>query len=391
MAERPHDIALFGATGFTGRLTAEYLARHAPPETRWALAGRRRDRLERLREELCEANPQCGDLDLVEADVNDDASLGELAESARVVVTTVGPYTNYGEPLVAACASAGTDYVDLTGEPEFVDRMWLRHHDRAQASGARLVHSCGFDSIPHDLGAYHAVQQLPAGAPIRLEGFVAASGSFSGGTYQSAITAFSRMRQYARVSRERRRREGEPAGRRIRAFTGRVRYDRDLERWVVPFPSIDPQVITRSARAVDRYGPDFAYGHYLQLKNLPTVVGLAGGATGLMALAQLPPARDWLLGRKGAGEGPTPEQRAKGWFRVRFAGQSDGRRVVTEVSGGDPGYGETSKLLAESALCLAHDSLPETAGQVTPAAAMGEALLGRLQAAGIEFRVLEPG
>ena len=265
MAEHPHDIALFGATGFTGRLTAEYLARHAPPETRWALAGRRREKLEQLRDELCDANPQCGDLDLVVADVEDDASVHELAQGARVVVTTVGPYTSYGEPLVAACASAGTDYVDLTGEPEFVDRMWLRYHDRAQASGARIVHSCGFDSIPHDLGAYHAVLQLPADAPIRLEGFVAAGGSLSGGTYQSAITAFSRMRQYARVSRERRRREGSPEGRRVRAFTGRARHDRDLGRWVVPFPSIDPQVITRSARAVDRYGPDFSYGHYLQL------------------------------------------------------------------------------------------------------------------------------
>jgi short subunit dehydrogenase-like uncharacterized protein len=235
------------------------------------------------------------------------------------------------------------------------------------------------------------VRQLPEDVPIRLEGFVAASGSFSGGTYQSAITALSRLPQYARVSRERRRREAKPEGREVRAFTGRVRYDRELGRWVVPFPSIDPQVITRSARAVERYGPDFAYGHYLQLKNLPSVVGLAGGVAGLMAVAQVPPARDWLLGRKGSGEGPTPEQRANGWFRVRFAGEGDGQRVVTEVSGGDPGYGETSKLLAEAALCLAHDSLPDTAGQVTPAAAMGDALTDRLRRAGIEFRVLEPG
>jgi short subunit dehydrogenase-like uncharacterized protein len=197
------------------------------------------------------------------------------------------------------------------------------------------------------------------------------------------------MRHYAGVSRERRRREREPADRKVRAFIGRVRYHRDLRRWVVPFPSIDPQVITRSARAVERYGPDFAYGHYLQLKNLPTVVGLAGGVTGLMALAQIPPAREWLLERRASGEGPTPEQRAKGWFRVRFAGEADGRQVATEVSGGDPGYGETSKLLAEAALCLAHDPLPPTAGQVTPVAAMGDALLSRLQAAGIEFRVLD--
>jgi short subunit dehydrogenase-like uncharacterized protein len=326
---------------------------------------------------------------LLHADVGDPASLGEVAAAARVVITTVGPYIRYGEPLVAACAEAGTDYVDLTGEPEFVDLMYVRYHTRALETGARIVHSCGFDSIPHDLGAYFTVTQLPEGVPIRLEGFVSAGGKPSGGTFHSAVTGFSRFRETAKASGERRKLEPRPEGRRVRAIRGTPRHEHAVGAWVLPLPTIDPQVVRRSARALDRYGPDFSYGHYVAVKRLPAAVGLVGGVAGLFALSQLPPTRNLLLGRLQPGEGPTPEQRAKGWFKVRFVGEGGGRRVVTEVAGGDPGYGETSKMLAESALCLAHDDLPTTAGEVTTAVAMGDALTERLRRAGITFTVLE--
>jgi short subunit dehydrogenase-like uncharacterized protein len=161
---------------------------------------------------------------------------------------------------------------------------------------------------------------------------------------------------------------------------------------VVPFPTIDPQTVLRSARALDRYGPDFTYSHYAVLKRLPVVCGFAAGAGTMVALAQLPPTRNLLLKLKDPGDGPTPEQREKGWFKVRFiarAGSPDsGRELVTEVTGGDPGYGETSKMLAESALSLAQDPLPERAGQLTPAVAMGQSLIDRLQAAGIKFGIV---
>jgi len=388
-ADRPHDLVLFGATGFTGGLTAEYLARHVPPDTRWALAGRNRDKLEALRGRLASANPAWAELPLLHADAENPASLSEAARAARVVITTVGPYIRYGEPLVAACTEAGTDYVDLTGEPEFVDLMYVRHHARAVETGARIVHACGFDSIPHDLGAYFTVKQLPEGVPIRLEGFVRAGGRPSGGTFHSAVTGFSRIRETATAARERRKLEPRPEGRRVRAIRGTPRYDRSLGAWLLPLPTIDPQIVRRSARALDRYGPDFSYGHYVAVKRLPAAVGIVGGVAGLFTLAQLPPTRNWLLGRLQPGEGPSPGQREKGWFKVRFVGEGGGRRVVTEVAGGDPGYGETSKMLAESALCLARDDLPRTAGQLTTAVAMGDALVERLERAGITFTVLE--
>ena len=158
--DRDLDLVLFGATGFTGALTAEYLAEHAPGGLRWAIAGRNPEKLARVRDRLAAIDASLADLELLHADVDDAASLADVARRARVVITTVGPYLTHGEPLVAACAEAGTDYVDLTGEPEFVDRMYVAHHATAQRTGARLVHACGFDSIPHDLGAYFTVQQL---------------------------------------------------------------------------------------------------------------------------------------------------------------------------------------------------------------------------------------
>src|SRR3954468_6256929 len=302
MADREHDIVLLGATGFTGALTAQYLAEHAGDGVRWALAGRNRAKLEALSERLGVVVP------LLHADVTDDASLRSVAESARVVITTVGPYVTYGEPLVAACAEAGTDYVDLTGEPEFVDRMYLRHHERAVASGARIVHACGFDSIPHDLGVLFTVQQLPEGVPLEVRGYVRAGGRPSAGTYHSAITAFSRMRHASSVHKERRDAEGEPDGRRVRSIGGPgIGRAKELDAWALPMPTIDPQVVKRSATALERYGPDFAYGHYLAVKHLPAAAGIVGGVGGLFALAQVPPARSWLLGRMSSGQGPGPE------------------------------------------------------------------------------------
>ncbi len=389
MADRRFDIVLFGATGFTGGLTAEYLAANAPAETRWALAGRNMSKLEDVRRRLAATHPKAAELELLRADVNDADSVRAIAEATKVVITTVGPYIHYGEPLVAACAAAGTDYVDLTGEPEFVDAMWLAHDDAARKSGARIIHSCGFDSIPYDLGVLYTVEQLPEGVPIRIEGFVQAGGTFSGGTYHSAINAFARVRQSLQVAKQRRQREPRPQGRRVHGAAGKPHRNAVVGGWVVPFPTIDPQNVLRSAARLERYGPDFTYSHYLVTKRLPTTVGLALGAGSAVALAQLPPTRKLMLKIKDPGEGPTPEQRAKAWFRVRFAGEGGGKRVLTEVSGGDPGYGETSKMLAESALCLAHDELPETAGQVTTAVAMGDALIDRLTSAGITFRVLE--
>lgn len=383
---REYDVVLFGATGFTGALTADYLAQHAPAGLRWALAGRNREKLEAVRERL---GAGAADIPLLHADSTDPASLAAVADAARVVVTTVGPYLAHGEPLVAACAEAGTDYVDLTGEPEFVDRVYLAHHATAERTGARIVHACGFDSVPHDLGALHAVQQLAATGPVRLRGVVRSNATFSGGTFHSALGQFSRARQMRSAMQERRRAEPRPEGRKVRAVQGKPHRDPVLGHWLLPLPTIDPFVVARSGAALPAYGPDFAYSHYLGTKTLRYAAAGAVGAAAVMGAAQVPPLRSFLLRRVPAGQGPDEKRRGKSWFTVDFVAEGDGRSVHTRVSGGDPGYDETAKMLAESALCLALDDNPPTTGQVTTAQAMGDNLLARLQAAGIRFEVVE--
>ncbi|MCL8252231.1 saccharopine dehydrogenase NADP-binding domain-containing protein [Aeromicrobium fastidiosum] len=379
------DIALLGATGFTGGLTADYLGTHLPPGASWAIAGRNQAKLEAVAdrvETLGGVRPE-----IISAETGNADSMAALAGSTRVLMTTVGPYVQLGEPAVKAAAEAGIAYVDLTGEPEFVDAMWLKYHQTAQRTGARLVHACGFDSIPYDLGVLFTVEQLPEGVPLDVKGYIRAGGTASGGTYHSAIGAFSRLRQSARTAGERKRLEGRPDGRRVRGG-GTIGRGAGGRGWALPLPTIDPQIVLRSARSLERYGPEFTYSHFAQFTKLPMLAATIGGGAVLLAGAQLPPTRALLLKLKSQGDGPDEQKRASSWFSLRLIGEGGGTTVTTEVSGGDPGYTETAKMLSESALCLAFDDLPAVSGQTTTAVAMGDALITRLRDAGITFRTL---
>ncbi|MGH1562340.1 saccharopine dehydrogenase family protein [Mumia sp. DW29H23] len=371
-----YAFALLGATGFTGGLTADYLAAHAPEGASWAIAGRSRAKLDAVVARIADAGGTIPEV--VVADVTDPRSLRALAESTGVLASTVGPYALHGAPVVAACADAGTTYCDLTGEPEFVDRTWLDHHDTAVRTGARLVHACGFDSVPYDLGVLYTVRQLPPDLPITVRGYVRAGAELSGGTYQSALGAFAGYRSSRATAKERRRREGRPEGRRVRGLPERPARGASGDGWALPLPTIDPQIVLRSARALEAYGPDFAYGHYAQFRHLPTAVATTLGLGALVVGAQVPPVRRALMGAKGSGEGPSEERRARSWFRVRFEAEAGGTRLVTEAAGGDPGYTETARMLGETMMALAYDDVPEVAGQVTTAVAAGDALLARL-------------
>lgn len=388
---RTHDIVLLGATGFTGGLTASELADRAPENAKLALAGRNRAKLEATRDRLAKSAPRLADAELIVADASNAAAMRDLAASTKVLVTTVGPYVLYGDEVVAACAAEGTAYADLTGEPEFVDRTYIAHHETALASGARLVHCCGFDSIPHDLGAQFTAEQFAGDAPLHMRGYVHSEGStFSGGTLHSALTAFGRVRQTLRTSKDRvvlEKTRQVDDGRRARVET--MKPHRALGYWAAPMPTVDPVIITRSARVLPEFGPDFSYGHYAAIKRLPIAIGGALAVGTLFAGAQIPPVRRALGKITEPGDGPSERQLNTATFWVRFIGESGGRRVVTEVAGGEPGYRETSRMLAESGLSLAFDDLPDVAGQVTTAQAMGPLLRERLIRSGMTFRVLE--
>lgn len=376
------DLTLLGATGFTGALTADYLAQQLPEGARWTIAGRDAAKLDASVARIAEAGgvvPQVAKVDL-----SDEVAMRRLAEDTKVLITTVGPYLKYGEAAVKAAAETGTDYVDLTGEPQFVDQMWLGYHETARASGARLVHACGFDSIPYDLGVLYTVNQLPEDVPVHVKGYVRAAAAPSGGTYHSALNQFASFRESGRVARRRREAEGRPSDRRVRGAGGLGRTTHETG-WAVPLPTIDPQVVLRSARALDSYGPEFTYEHYAHVR---TTRMLAAGAVGVGVLglgAQIPPVRALLGKLRDPGEGPTAEARAKSWFTVDFLAEAKDTRLHTRVTGQDPGYGGTARMLGQAALCLAFDDLPEVSGQTTTAVAMGQALIDRLHPDSVRF------
>lgn len=384
--DRPYALTVFGATGFTGRLTAAYLARTIGHDVPWAIAGRSRSKLDAVRAELAAINPACEGVGVVEASVDDPSSLALMAENTAAVITTVGPYALHGIPVVEACVDRGAHYGDITGEPQFVAEVIARFDARARDKGLRVVNTCGFDSVPHDLGVLYTVGLLPRGEPISIEGFVRSTGTFSGGTWQSAIEAFSKMRQSLRSMRP----PKPAAGRVVRGGSPSFRYDVDLGAWVVPLPTIDPLVVLRSAAALDEYGPDFSYAHHAEVHSALTVAGGVVGLAALVGITQIPPAKRWLLSLKRSGEGPSESARARATFTAVFRGKAGSRTVVTRVRGGDPGHTETAKMLAESGLCLSLDAdvLPARSGVLTPAVAMGARLTERLQRAGITFEVL---
>ena len=386
---RTYDIVLFGATGFTGGLVADYLAEASLREPlRWAIAGRNRDKLAVVLERLALVKGATPPAVLL-ADVDDATALAEMAVATTVVITTVGPYAQFGEPLVKACAEAGTHYVDLTGEPHFVGRMLKRWDETARFHGARIVNCCGFESIPPDIGVLYTVNLLRQrlgesgwdGARVRVLGGVEAGGGLSGGTWHSAVGAMSEPLQVLRNWPL-----PTPGGKVGGIWTPLLREKR-WQRWAVAVPTIDPEVVRQSARLRGSdYGERFAYGHYFLSRKLWPIAAGVAAIGGIFTLAQFSPTRRWLLKQKPQGDGPGTEARAKGWFRMSFIAEAAEVSVQTEVTGGDPGYGDTAKMLAEAALCLALDrGLPKIAGVITPAAAMGEALIPRLERAGIHF------
>lgn len=412
---RRFDVVLWGATGFTGQLTAEYiLRRHAGQGLRIALAGRNMTKLERVREELAAVNAEAEAFTLLTGDSHDRASLDAIATEAEVVCTTVGPYAKYGAELVAACVEAGTDYCDLTGEPQFVRRMIDEHHERAVETGARIVHCCGFDSIPSDLGTWTMVHESKERFGVTLDEVKLITGRIKGGVSGGTIASMLQVLEDVKADRSILRKIGNPyglnpEGERRGPDQGDqkgVRYDDDLPGWTGPFvmASINTRVVRRSNALLGYpYGRDFRYSECTGTgrgpKGLMRASTLAAGMAGMMAGVAFEPTRKLLMKKlPSPGEGPSREQREAGSFLLHLIGRGRtkaGQPTIVRgrvVGKADPGYGETAKMLGESALCLALDgsALGTPGGMGTPAATMGMHLLDRLRDQGMEFIVDAP-
>lgn len=406
-----YDLVVFGATSFVGQILARYLLeRHGVGGgLKWAIAARSAGRLASLRDTL---GPAAEALPTLVADADDEVALRALCEQTRVVISTVGPYALYGSKLVKACVETGTDYCDLTGEVQWIARMLAEHEAAARKSGARIVHCCGFDSIPSDLGTYVLQQRARerfglACVRVKLRTKVM-RGGLSGGTVASLVNFVTEAARspelrrlaanpYALVT-------GDTRGLPPRQPDVRgVEYDADARCWVGPFvmAAINTRVVHRSnALAGYAYGRDFLYDEASMTgrgwRGYATGAGLAAGLGGFIALAALPPARrllqQYVLPKPG--EGPSPEQQRNGRFDLRLFGQTaEGRRLQLKVTGDrDPGYGSTAKMLGEAAVCLAQDIAKDAraGGFWTPSTIFGERLVERLEAhAGLAFEFLD--
>ena len=407
---REFDVVVQGATGFTGKLVAEYLLERygAAGELRWALGGRDRSKLERVRGEIAaETGKDASGLTLVVGDAHDEAAMTALAERTSVVCTTVGPYALYGSDLVAACARAGTHYCDLTGEVHWMQRMIEAHQDAAAGSGARLVHTCGFDSIPSDLGVFFLQREMQAqhGVPCshiqyRVQGF---SGGASGGTVASMLNMMEEAERDPEIARSARepyalnpkdQRTGPDGPERSTPV-----WDAGFGQWTAPFVMADLNTkIVRRTNALLGYawGRDFRYDEAMLMGSGPLglakATGVAAASKGAMTAFAFGRVRRALSGRlPKPGEGPSKQKREAGYFDIRLRGESRNATLRARVTGDrDPGYGSTAKMLGESAVCLAQDPLSVGGGFWTPASAMGEPLLSRLtERAGLTFDLID--
>ncbi|MEM7504131.1 MAG: saccharopine dehydrogenase NADP-binding domain-containing protein [Pseudomonadota bacterium] len=405
-----HELVIFGATSFVGQILCHHLAeRFAPNELNWAMAGRSVAKLDGLKASLPESHRG---IPSIVADAADEAALKSMVDQARVVVSTVGPYDLYGEPLVKVCAESGVDYCDLTGEVQWIRRMIAAYEDTAVASGARIVHCCGFDSLPSDLGVYflqqHAMERFGAYCERVKMRVRAMRGGASGGTIASMMNIAKQVAADPELRRELADpysicpRDSKPATRQPNVSF--AKHDADFDAWVTPFimAAINTRIVHRSNALSDyTYGKDFRYdeavltGRGVKGRAAATTAALAIGS--FMAGASMAPTR-WVLEKfvPAQGEGPSPTQQEEGFFNLLFLGKTaKGERIQVKVTGDrDPGYGSTAKMLTQAGLCLARDIDKGAApgGFPTPATIFGSKLIDRLQAhAGLTFELVDEG
>ena len=419
--KRAYTVVLYGATSFVGQITAHYLAQFlteqkpnedASHSVTWAIAGRDEDKLKKLQDEIVSKQGNKADkVAIIIANSNDEASLDAMTKQTQVLISTVGPYLKYGEPLIKFCAQNGTDYVDLTGEAIFIKDMLDKYQDTAKQSGARIVNSCGFDSIPSDLGVYFTQQQAQdkfnqACETIHMR-VKAAKGGVSGGTIASMGTIFEEVGE----DKARRKQVANPyllnddtdAPTTRQKNISKPEYDDDHKRWLAPFVMavINTRIVHRTNQLLSyEYGREFKYDEAMWMqdgvKGKLMSYGLSAGLLGFASAMMFKPSRELLSKHvlPKSGSGPSKSEQENGFFDIRFFGTTAKQDTInTKVTGDrDPGYGSTSRMLAQSALCLAQDISQEdvAGGFWTPATAMGDKLIQRLEEhAGLSFEIVD--
>ena len=372
------DIVLFGATGFTGRITAHYLAVHTATEGfSWAIAGRDKDKLQQLADSVQGSKPE-----VLVADVNDAASLTEMTSQTTVLMNAAGPFNLYGRSVIESCIQTGTHYTDITGEPSFVADTYLAFHDKAVNKKLCIVNCCGFDSIPADYAAWLTAKKLPADRPKMLKAYIRTNATFSAGTFITAVQALH-MEAKGKTSKVRIKRHPDAPRQKLR-----IHYSKDINGWAIPMPVVDPHIVRRSiSRLPAEYGEAVSYAQYFVRSSLWKVITTVGPIAAAMALVRFKTFRNRLLSRFKPGTGPSEERRAKSRFEVICTGKAGDKEARTIISGGDPGYNETSKIFSQAAFTLLDRLKNQTLpfGVLTPVEAFGSVLVDRLRREGINI------
>ena len=404
-AKKQYDVVVWGATGFTGKWVAKHLFDHySNGGLKWAIAGRNADKLNDVRDFIGDSS---SNIDGLIADSEDEPSLLELVQSTKVIISTVGPYAYYGSLLVKLCAESGTHYVDLCGEVPWMREMIDAHQESAKKSGAKIVHSCGFDSVPSDMGVFFVQQQASKAfskplTSVRYQ-LIKAKGGVSGGT----IASMMNIVKLAVKDKSVRKLLANPyALNPDSSFKGpdkgdqmSAKFSKVIDKWTAPFvmAGINTRIVRRSNALLDHsYGKNFRYSEVMVtgkgVRGYASAKAISGGVKAMMVTSVTGLGRRFLgLFLPAQGDGPKVDPLNPGFYHIQFNGQSEnGDQLVTKLLGdGDPGYGSTSKMLAESAVCLALDSLTTGGGFWTPASALGDAYLKRLQdKGGLSFAVV---
>jgi short subunit dehydrogenase-like uncharacterized protein len=376
--EKKYDLIVYGASGFTGQLICKYLSSHKDIlNLNWAIAGRDLAKLELLSNKLSTENRT---IDVLYADSFDKKSLNDIASQSKLIITTVGPYAIYGEQLVESCIENQTFYLDLTGEPHFVHKIKAKYTQKAYDNNVAIIHSCGFESIPPDLGVYSAINQLnEPNADVSY--FFESNGDISGGTWASFINSLSSPIPIISKGSKKRSKSKNKKNKK------KIFFHKEFKRWALFFPVIDKYIVQKTAKSFSQYGEDFSFNEYMLFKSWKKLAFIIIGIFIVSIISKIKFIKKWLLSLRPSGSGPSPERISKNWFIAKVIAKGQQASVLTTIKGGDPGYGDTSKFISEMALCILtqRDQLLNSKGILTPVECTGDLLLDRLRNAGISI------
>jgi len=373
---KKYDLVVYGASGFTGQLICEYLSTHKDAiDLNWAIAGRNITKLESISNQFSTKHKK---IDVLYGDSFDKSSLDNIASQSKLVITTVGPYAIYGEQLVASCIDNQSYYLDLTGEPHFVHKIKEKYAQKAYDNNVAIIHSCGFESIPPDIGVYSAINQLKE-PNADVSYFFESNGDISGGTWASFINSLSSP---IPIIDKRSKSQSKKKIRKKKIF-----FHKEFKRWALFFPVIDKYIVQKTAKSFNQYGDNFSFSEYMLFKSWKKLAFIIIGILIVSIISKSKLIKKWLLSLRPSGSGPSKERRSKNWFIAKVIAKGKSRSVITTIKGGDPGYGDTSKFISEMALCILtqENKLLNNKGILTPVQVTGDLLVDRLRNAGISI------